>query len=196
MTRRHLLDAAAIVFARDGFHGATLDAVAAAAGFTKGAVYSNWRSKDDLFLALLQDRMDRQLAVVSEVLESAGTERGDVATRVARLLESGVFFWDEGWSALYLEFVVYARRNPEAQAKLADAARRSRAFVAELIDHTRVADDRPARYATRELAEMSLALFEGLALARLIEPDVVQDRIIDAAIAMLGDATDARAAGG
>src|SRR5919206_4615632 len=91
MTRRHLLEAAAIVFARDGFHGATLDAVAAAAGFTKGAVYSNWRSKDDLFVALLDDRMERQLAIVSEVLDSHGTEHGDVVTRVSRLLESGVF---------------------------------------------------------------------------------------------------------
>jgi len=195
MTRQHLLEAAAVVFAREGFHGATLDAVAAAAGFTKGAVYSNWRSKDDLFLALLEDRMERQLAVVSEVLETAGTERDDVVTRVSRLLESGAFFWDETWSALYLEFVVYARRNPEAQGKLADAARRSRAFVAELVDRARVPDHRPARYATRELAEISLALFEGLALARLIEPDVVQDRIIDAAIAILGDATDARVEG-
>ena len=52
LTRRHLLEAAGVVFARQGFHGATLDEVAATAGFTKGAVYSNFTSKDDLFLAL------------------------------------------------------------------------------------------------------------------------------------------------
>ena len=67
MTRQHLLDAAAIVFARDGFHGSTLDEVAATAGFTKGAVYSNFKSKDDLFLELLDDRVDRQFAVVTEI---------------------------------------------------------------------------------------------------------------------------------
>ena len=71
MTRRHLLEAAAIVFARDGFHGATLDAIASYAGFTKGAVYSNFKSKDDLFLALLDDRIDRQAAITAEVLSDS-----------------------------------------------------------------------------------------------------------------------------
>src|SRR4249920_1855864 len=70
LTRRHLLEAAGVVFARQGFHGATLDEVAATAGFTKGAVYSNFTSKDDLFLALLDDRIDRQFAIVFEALES------------------------------------------------------------------------------------------------------------------------------
>ena len=60
MTRRHLLDAAAVVFARDGFHGASLDDVAATAGFTKGAVYSNFKSKEDLFLAVFDDRFARE----------------------------------------------------------------------------------------------------------------------------------------
>src|SRR5919204_3512035 len=50
MTRQHLLEAAAIVFARKGFHESTLDEVAATAGFSKGAVYSNFKSKDDLFV--------------------------------------------------------------------------------------------------------------------------------------------------
>ena len=76
MTRRHLLEAAAVVFAAKGFHGATLDEVAAAAGFTKGAVYSNFKSKDDLFLALLDDRSERQFAVMIEVLEGGPHERG------------------------------------------------------------------------------------------------------------------------
>src|SRR6266513_920054 len=52
MTRQHLLEAAAMVFARNGFHGSTLDEVAATAGFSKGAVYSNFKSKHDLFLEL------------------------------------------------------------------------------------------------------------------------------------------------
>jgi AcrR family transcriptional regulator len=68
MTRRHLLEAAAIVFARNGFHASTLEEVAATAGFIKGAVYSNFESKDDLFLALLDDRIERRSAVVTSSL--------------------------------------------------------------------------------------------------------------------------------
>src|SRR5437879_6422414 len=62
MTREHLLAAAAEVFARRGYHGATLDEVAETAGFTKGAVYSNFTSKEDLFLALTQRREEQLIA--------------------------------------------------------------------------------------------------------------------------------------
>src|SRR5437867_3001547 len=134
MTRRHLLDAAALVFAEQGFHGATLDEVAATAGFTKGAVYSNFRSKDDLFLALLDDRIDRQFAVVTDVLESGSHDAAEQFPRIRELFR-GEMFWDEDFSTLYLEFVLYARRNPEARAKLAASAQRSRALVQELIEH-------------------------------------------------------------
>ena len=58
-TRDYLLQAAAQVFAERGFHGASLDEVAAAAGFTKGAVYSNFKNKEDLFLALLEANQRR-----------------------------------------------------------------------------------------------------------------------------------------
>src|SRR6476660_904961 len=108
-----------MVFARDGFHGSSLDEVAATAGFTKGAVYSNFKSKDELFLALLDDRIERQFAVASEVLDAGSHELSEQLPRMRELLRSGAFFWEESWTTLYLEFVVYSRRNPEAAAKLA-----------------------------------------------------------------------------
>ena len=67
MTREHLMDAAATVFARDGFHAASLDDVAALAGFTKGAVYSNFKSKDDLFLAVFDHRLNREAGIQQHV---------------------------------------------------------------------------------------------------------------------------------
>src|SRR5258708_12401897 len=60
-TRVHLLEAAAEVFARRGFHGASVEEVAEVAGYTKGAVYSNFTSKDDLFLAVLEGRIQPQV---------------------------------------------------------------------------------------------------------------------------------------
>ena len=61
-TRERLIDAAAVVFARRGFEAASLDEVAAAAGYTKGAVYSNFASKTDLFIALIERRIEVQSA--------------------------------------------------------------------------------------------------------------------------------------
>jgi AcrR family transcriptional regulator len=133
MTRQHLLEAAAIVFSRRGFHGATLDEVAATAGFTKGAVYSNFKNKEDLFLELFDDRVARQLAVVAEVLEGGSHETAERFPRIRELVR-GDIFWSDDLSTLYLEFVLYARRHPEAQAKLAASARRTRSVVQQLID--------------------------------------------------------------
>jgi len=187
MTRRHLLDAAAIVFARDGFHGSTLDEVAATAGFTKGAVYSNFKSKDDLFLALLDDRVDRQFAVVTEILETSSHEAAEQFPRVRTILRSDMFWGDE-FLTLWLEFVLYARRNPEARAKLAASVERSRAQVQLLIEHEYATIGVSPRYPVRDLAEISLALFSGLGIDRLITPSAVTDETLDTTLSFLYDA--------
>jgi AcrR family transcriptional regulator len=184
MTRQHLLDAAAIVFARNGFHGSTLDEVAATAGFTKGAVYSNFKNKDDLFLELLDDRIERQFAVVSEVLDSGSHDKVEQAPHI-RALFGGATFWDENILTLYLEFVLYAIRNPEAQAKLAASAQRTRARVQELIEHEYATLGASPNYPTRDLAEISLALFNGLGIDRLIDPSVVTDQTLDTILSFL-----------
>jgi AcrR family transcriptional regulator len=186
MTRQHLLDAAAIVFARNGFHGSTLDEVAATAGFTKGAVYSNFKSKEDLFVELLDVRITRQFAVVAEVLESGPRERAEQLPRIRDLISSmQSTFWDDDWCALYLEFVLYARRNPEAKAKLVARAEREREFVRELIEHEYGAVGVEGNYPTTELAEISLALFNGLGVSRLVDSAAVTDETIDIMLALL-----------
>ena len=184
MTRQHLLDAAAIVFARNGFHGSTLDEVAATAGFTKGAVYSNFKSKDDLFLELVDDRIDRQFAVVSEVLESGSHDAAEQFPRIREIFRRDMF-WDDDFVTLWLEFVLYARRNPEVQAKLASSVQRSRAQVQALIEHEyAIIGVRPS-YPTRDLAEISLALFNGLGIDRLVNPSVVTDQTLDTTLSFL-----------
>jgi AcrR family transcriptional regulator len=184
MTRQHLLDAAAIVFARNGFHGSTLDEVAATAGFSKGAVYSNFKSKDDLFLALLDDRIDRQFAVVSEVLETSSHDKAEQFPRIREIFRSDMF-WSDDFLTLWLEFVLYARRNPDAQAKLAASVQRSRAQVQQLIEHEYATAGGSPDYPTRDLAEISLALFNGLGMNRLVNPSAMTDELLDTTLAFL-----------
>ena len=130
------MDAAATVFAHDGFHAASLDDVAALAGFTKGAVYSNFKSKDDLFLAVFDHRLDREAEEMASVLEQeSGGESGQLP-QVQSVIERT---WDDEWTALYLEFVLYAETQPRSRGK----ARGERAAS------TRV-DDRHARTVLRD----------------------------------------------
>jgi AcrR family transcriptional regulator len=187
MTRQHLLDAAAIVFSREGFHGATLDEVASTAGFTKGAVYSNFKSKDELFLELLDDRVERQFAVATEVLEGGSHETAEQLPRVRELLHSNAFFWEDSWTTLYLEFVLYSRRNPEAAAKLAASARRTRELVTAMVDHEYAAVGTQPKYPTAHLAEISLALFNGLGIDRLVDAGSVTNETLDTVLQYLYD---------
>jgi AcrR family transcriptional regulator len=188
MTRQHLLDAAAIVFARNGFHGSTLDEVAATAGFSKGAVYSNFKSKDDLFLELFHDRVDRQFAVVSEALETGPDDQAEQFPRIRQILRSDTSPWDDSFVTLWLEFILYARRNPDAQQKLAASAQRARAQVQALIDHEYEVRGAAPNYPTADLAEIGLALFNGLGIDRLVDPSAVTDQMLDTTLTFLFDA--------
>jgi AcrR family transcriptional regulator len=180
MTRRHLLDAAAVVFARDGFRGASLDDVAATAGFTKGAVYSNFKSKDDLFLAVFEDRYEREQREMQQALteEEPAYEMGNGPESFDRVRGVIDRTWDDEWTALYLEFVLHARRNAGAAQKLAESVRRQRATTAAMLEDAYDAVDYVPDIPVEVLAALSVALFDGLALGRLADPPAFDDAML------------------
>jgi hypothetical protein len=96
--------------------------------------------------------------------------------------------WDDDFVTLWLEFVLYARRNPDAREKLAASAGRARAQVQALIEHEyEVLGARP-KYPTEDLAEIGMALFNGLGIDRLVDPSAVSDRMVDTTLQFLFDA--------
>lgn len=78
LTHRRLLDAAEAVFARRGFHGASVEEVAREAGATTGALYSNFAGKEDLFLALFEERIATDVGDYSQIVEAGTTLDGQV----------------------------------------------------------------------------------------------------------------------
>jgi len=186
MTRRHLLDAAAVVFARDGFHGASLDDVASAAGFTKGAVYSNFKSKEDLFLAVLDDHFEQERGAVQHALGEPVqvAKRDEQLPRVLRAIEQN--FGDE-WTALYLEFVLYARRHPALREKLAARARRQYDDTIGMLAAEYAGIGGTPNHPIAVLARVSTALFEGLALGRLVDPESYTQATFTDALTFLYD---------
>ncbi len=190
LTRRHLLEAAAIVFARDGFHGAPLDDVAALAGFTKGAVYSNFKSKDDLFLALLDDRVDQQFAVTAEVSELGPHDRESQFPQM-RSLDLGRSSPRTPSPRSTSSSCSTPRRNPVAREKLIASSRRERDLIEALITREQGNVDAAAPYSTTALAEFSRAVLNGLSLTRLVDPEAVTETTLDTTLAMLYDAMGA-----
>ncbi|MGH8982721.1 MAG: TetR family transcriptional regulator [Acidimicrobiia bacterium] len=186
MTRQHLLEAAAMVFARDGFQGSSLDDIAATAGFTKGAVYSNFKNKDDLFLAVLEEHFECQHAAMRRALEP-GTDSQEVwMPRIASAVREAM--WDDNWAMLFLEFVLYAARNPQARSKLADWMHRSLRRVEQLIAQEYDAAGAPPPYPPADLAIISGSLFDGLGLYRLIDPSLTNDHTLKAVLEFMSDA--------
>src|SRR5436309_10047946 len=90
LTRDALIDAAADLFARRGFHAASLDDIAAAAGFTKGAIYSNFGSKEDLLLGVVEQRGDQMLSAMWDAHQAKGSahvhDPGDAAAAWRRIV--------------------------------------------------------------------------------------------------------------
>jgi AcrR family transcriptional regulator len=172
-TREQLLDAAAQVFAQKGYAGASVDEIAEAAGYSAGALYSNFGSKEKLFTELMSAwrsrGIARQAARVAAIVEEDGPD--PLAVFVQRLEK--VAGKSTEAAALQAEFWLFAVRNPEAMRVLAAKTDERIDALAPLTSHVLrrygARPDVPAGTVTR----IALALFQGLARQRQIDPGAV-----------------------
>lgn len=175
-TRAGLVDAAERLFSAQGFDATSLDAVADEAGYTKGAVYSNFASKEDLFFAVYDRRVDRYLAAVEQTVAEA-----EDAVEAALRVISGVAARrenDDGWLAVFLEFWTHVLRHPEHRARFAEIhARAADPFVSGL---ERFAEERGIELplGARQLAVALFAMGTGIGLERLTQPEVVDGELM------------------
>ena len=168
-TRSALLRSAAKLICRKGITEASIDDMAADAGYTKGAFYANFKSKEELFLVMLDERYAAEL----ERLEAHLPGEGAPAEEVRESAEDFIRFArsDPDWPRLYFEFVVYAARNPEFREELATRNRAMRERIAEVIRNW--AADFPAQppFPYEDIAMMLHCMADGFLIAQLIEPD-------------------------
>jgi AcrR family transcriptional regulator len=183
ITRGQLLDAAERVFARDGLRGASVDAIALEAGYSTGAVYSNFKGKEDLFLTLLEERIDPRLANVYEAVEAelaAGVPPLESARRFVSMLRD-----DRDAFLLLIDFWGQAVRDPAAAERFAERHARLRATVEHLLDAAIPDRGTGAGLPTDQLATALIALGNGFAIELLADPDAVPDDLFGHAIGAL-----------
>jgi AcrR family transcriptional regulator len=188
-TRHQLLEAAARVYARRGFEVATLDEVAEEAGYTKGAVYDHFGSKEKLLLALLDEQLSAQIAEQIELFDAstptAERPRAGADRWMKELVEDPVPF------RLLLETWVRAQRDEELAPRVVagmDAWRATlRSFGAQ-----RGSDQahEVSEVLLEQTANLMLALGLGLGMIKLIDPDSVSERLLGAANVLLLSALD------
>jgi AcrR family transcriptional regulator len=172
--RDRILDAASKVFAAEGFAGATIDAIGQAAGFTKGAVYSNFESKDELFLALL----DREFELRGEQIVTA-LERGGDTAAAARELSRSMLDSVQRHADYYVLFVEYwlrAVRDPQLRERLIDRRRTAAAEQARHIVES-TATVQSGRRLT-ELAELVVTINLGVAMEEVLRPGTIDPDLL------------------
>jgi AcrR family transcriptional regulator len=174
-TRSCLMEAAGRIFSSRGLQQASIDEVAEEAGFTKGAFYANFASKEELFLAMLDERFAGRLAEVEHVvasddeLEDQARQAGADFTRYVRA--------DPEWERLFFEFAAYAARNDDFRGELVTRYRSLREALATAFGRWCEAHDVEPPVPLDQVALMTFAMANGFALEQLLEPDAVADDV-------------------
>jgi len=173
-TRGRVLAGAAKVFARRGYHRATVDEIASEAGFTIGALYSNFTGKEELFLALADRQVAQRVAEVAAMGDAAEGEEPskNAAERLRAFLER-----DPDWPLLFYEFWSLSVRNPELQGELAKRRDAIRDALAETLERVAKRNGFKLRFPAPVLATAIAASLNGLAFERAADPKALPDEV-------------------
>jgi AcrR family transcriptional regulator len=169
-TRAALLRSASRLICRQGMDGASIDRIAVEAGYTKGAFYANFASKEELFLVMLEEKF----AVELERLEFAMGGSGEPADEARQAAEGFLTYVDRDpeWPRLYQEFAAYAARNAVFRAEFASRQRTLRARMAEVFARWASAHGVDPVIPHDDVAAMTFFMADGFLLDRIIDPEL------------------------
>ncbi|NHE64824.1 TetR/AcrR family transcriptional regulator [Rhodococcus sp. D-46] len=186
--RDRLLQAAFTVFAERGFAGATMQQIAATAGFTTGALYSNFASKEDLFFELFDREVTGRIASVREILGHADLTVMDEASALAAGQHlTAAIQQSREWQLLFTEFWLRAARDTQLRERWVEKRREYHQQLTELADEALSSWGADGAVSSRILMFTMLALNNGLAIEEIADPGVIPaDTIGTVLVRLLG----------
>lgn len=174
-TRLCLMASAARAFAKHGLQQTSIDQVAEDAGYTKGAFYANFKNKEELFLAMLDERFTERMEQIERVIGSDGSG-AEKASRAggdfAAMLNA-----DVEWQRLFFEFSAYAGRNEDFREELVTRYRWMRERIAAALQARAELMGLTSPIPADQVAMMTCAMANGFALEKLLEGDAVPDEL-------------------
>jgi AcrR family transcriptional regulator len=176
-TREQLVEAAAKVFARRGYHRATVDEIASEAGYTIGALYSNFETKEELFLAIADRQVASRVEEISAVADAATGDDESQASEAAADQLRAFLEADPDWPLLFYEFWSLSVRNPEIGDELAERRNRVRDALADTLERVAEHHGFRLRFPAPVLATAIAACLNGLAFERAADPDALPDEV-------------------
>lgn len=174
-TRARLIEAAAKVFARRGYQAARVEEIAEEAGYSHGAVYSNFEGKADLFLAVFEEYMAERVRELAET-QAALPEDAPLQARARALADQWMdrLARDRESVTLHMEFIAHADRDPELARRFGTRSMAMREAVARYIAHYQQEAGLELAMDVDDLALVLRALGIGLAIESLVSPDTVR----------------------
>jgi AcrR family transcriptional regulator len=182
-TRERLLAAARSAFASSGFHGASVDEIASRAGFSTGALYSNFDGKEDLFLVLMEREIDehaREIAAAVNLRHSITDRATGGAQQWMTMIER-----EPELLLLFMEFWAYGVRDAEVRPKVAARFAQVRRLLTKLIEDGVREFDLQLALPAEQLAVAVDALADGIARQKLADPDAVPDDLMGRVLSLL-----------
>ena len=183
-TRSELLDSALAVFAERGYRDASVDEVAERAGYSKGALYWHFSSKDDLFYALLEDRILKPWEESIRMLETASPDE-DMAPEASRLFGE-LLRGERDLLLIQYEYWAQAVRDPKLRRRYANRRKKLRIAlgraIAARLEHLGAP---PLEAGAEEMATIFIAVALGLAQERLVDAGAVSDKLLGDTFALL-----------
>jgi AcrR family transcriptional regulator len=171
-TRRKLLDAAKRIFAKDGFEAARLEDIAAGAGYTRGAFYANFKSKEDIFFALFEEWVRERIESFAAAARRHSSPAGKLTALRTHYAEVAT---DRRLVLISMEFKQFALRHPEAHARLRSRHRRIRASFGKLFSEIMDALGKSIPIAYPAASACLGSLSQGLLLEHLLDPTTLSD---------------------
>jgi len=168
-TREKLFEAAARVFEEQGIGGASIEAITAAAGFSRGAFYSNFDSKDELIIAMMEDHVAQSIARMHELL----AKHRNLADFIEALKSMDRSQQDPlGRSPLlHMEMILFVARAEKRRPELAERLRARRKLIVDIVESTAKGGGRNGAINPAWTGAIVLALEDGFRLHRLIDPE-------------------------
>ncbi len=190
-SRERLLEAAARCFGRRGYQGASINEIAAEAGFSKGALYWNFASKEELFFSLLDERVDRRLGALFELTGSASADQ-DISAELSRRL-SAVLDENRDLVLLFHEYSAMAVRDPKLRVSYVSRNARLREGIARAIEARHQTLGVVPSLPAEQIATAAIALADGLSIEQLTDPDSVPPELLGQILSLIEDGMAARA---
>ena len=184
LTRRRLVDAAAEVIPQTGYPAATVEEIAETAGYSRGAFYSNFKTKDELFLALMRQVADVKHEMVSAIFDEGGTPEA--------LFERLRAFYaiacrQRGYFLLWSEAKMHATRDAEFRKGLNELDRETRTHIAGYVARYYEETGITPPTAPESIALALVALADGMALIQMLDPEAVPQDIVESVMMQFFD---------